>query len=150
MEKTKCVRVFIFLQGEKNNKLWFSSKQTNCFPYVSKKKLLFCHSARSMDDSSGGILESSTFSLVAGKMCLPTHGLCSLVIGLGVPTTAPLLKGSQRSRRNRVWFLPAVRAAEQEPSEVWPRGLRMLPFHTLVPVPGVDAGRMLAFCRKMV
>lgn len=70
-----------------------------------------------MDDSSGGILGSSTFSLVAGKMCLPTCGLCALVIGLGAPTPTPLLKGSQRTRRSRVRFLQAVRAAGQELSE---------------------------------
>lgn len=70
-----------------------------------------------MDDSSGGILGSSTFSLVAGKMCLPARGLYALVIGLGAPTATPLLKGSQRTRRSRVRFLQAVRAAGQEPSE---------------------------------
>lgn len=113
------------LREKKHNKLWFFSKQTNCFPYVSKRKLLFCYSACSTDDSSGEILGSSTFSHVAGKMRFPTHSLYALIIGFEAPTPTLLLKGSQRTRSSRVWFLQALRATGGGAQQGWPYGLEI-------------------------
>lgn len=110
------------LRGKKHNKLWFSSKQTNGFPYVSKRKLLFCYSACSTDDSSGEVLSSNTFSHVAGKMCFPTPSLCAPVISFEAFTPTLLLKGGQRTGSSRVWFYQLWGPLEGAPSQARPRG----------------------------
>lgn len=147
MEKTKCVRVFIFLQGEENNKLWFSSKQNKLFSICFQEN---CFSAILHVPwmIPVGILGSSTFSLVAGKMCLPARGLLRSG-NWAWGTHCTHLKGSQRTRRSRVRVSTSCEGSWTGAQWGWLHGPEDAAVPYSCPCPWSRCGGW-AFCRKMV